>query len=335
MLALCLALALPLPVAAANDFPDGYRAHHTQREVRDDLRALAAAHPSIVRVSSIGRSYEGRKLWLVKISDNVGVDESEPEAYIQGGLHAKEHAGTEQSMALVSWLVTGYGRDARITDIVDSTEIWIVPMVNPDGAMYDISGGVFRAWRKNRQPTAGSSEIGTDINRNFAYRWGCCGNSSADPASAYFRGAKPWSTPEARRIRDFIRSRRVGGDQQIRVALDLHSHGEFVTYPFAYTPDDEPPDMLSGDRDRFLALSNGIADRNGYRVRQYGDMLGADGMFMDWAYARQGIMCLTVELGPLTGTPNGHYLTDADLPGVIDKNRDALLWFLEQAQPAG
>jgi len=322
------------PADAADDWPEGYQLNHTYTEVRAELKQLAAEHPDIVRLRSIGRSYERRKLWVVKISDHAAADEPEPEVYVQGGLHANEHTGTEQSMALIQSLVGGYGADARITSIVDSTEIWVAPMVNPDGALYDISGGVFHAWRKDRKPSSGSAEVGTDINRNFGYKWGCCGHSSADPASRYYRGPKRWSTPEARRIRDFVRSRRIGGAQQISVALDLHSHGEFVTYPFGYTPQDEPRDMIPGDRDRLVALSTGIADRNGYRVRQYGDMLGADGMFMDWAYARQGILCLTLELGPLPSVTDGHYLRDADLASVLEGNREALLWFLEQAATA-
>ena len=62
--------------------------------------------------------------------------------------------------------------DTRITDIVDSREIWIVPMLNPDGAEYDMSGGVFRHWRKNRQPIPDSTAIGIDLNRNWGYKWG-------------------------------------------------------------------------------------------------------------------------------------------------------------------
>jgi predicted deacylase len=322
------------PAAAADDWPDGYQLHHTYAEIQVELEQLAAAHPDLVNVRSMGRSYEGRKLWVAKISDHVAADEPEPEAYIQGGVHANEHTSTEQSLAVIHWLVDDYGNDPRTTAIVDSTEIWVAPMVNPDGATFDISGGAFHNWRKDRKPNTGSAEVGTDINRNFGYRWGCCGHSSADPASRYYRGPKPWSTPEARRIRDFLRGRRIDGVQQVRIALDLHGHGGFVTYPYGYTPTDEPRDMKPGDRNRFLVLAQGVADRDGYVVHQYGDMLGADGMFMDWAYARQGIMLLTVELGPPPKVEDGNYLTDEDLPGIVDANRDALLWFLEQAATA-
>ena len=64
---------------------------------------------------------------------------------------------------------------------------------------------------------------------------------------------------------------------------------------------------------------------------QYGDMLGADGMFMDWAYARQHIMLLTIELGPAASIRDGNYVRDEDLPALLQGNVDAFLWFLEQA----
>ena len=243
LLAVLTLVALAQPVSAADDWPTGYGLHHTYGEMLIELQQLARDRPDIVALRSMGRSYEGRKLWLAKISDNVAIDESEPEAYFQAGIHANEHTGTEQAMAMIQWLVDGYGTDARTSAIVDGMEVWIAPMVNPDGAMFDISDGTFQNWRKDRKPNAGTTEIGTDINRNFGYRWGCCGHSSANPAGKYYRGSMKWSTPEARRICDFIKSRRIGGVQQIALGADLHGHGGFVTYPMAYTPDDLPPDL--------------------------------------------------------------------------------------------
>lgn len=328
--AIALASVLAGPVSAAADFPTGYTAHHTYGEMRTDLLALAANHPSIVRLRSIGKSFEGRKLFIVKISDNVATDEPEPEVYVDGGIHAHEHLATEQALALIHWLVDGYGTDARTTAIVDSTEVWIAPMVNPDGAMYDISGGTFHRWRKNRQPTPGSGQVGTDANRNFAYKWGGAG-SSADPSDSFYRGPQPWSTPEARRIRDFVKSRVVGGVQQLQLALTLHSHGEFVMYPFGYTADPSPPDMRPSDAATLKSLAQGMADRNGYRALQAGQLYRSAGTFMDWAYARQHILTLTMEMYPAANVADGWYVRDEDMPAQLERNRDALLWFLEQA----
>ena len=86
-------------------------------------------------------------------------------------------------------LTDEYGTDPQITNLVDSREIWIVFDMNPDGGEYDIATGTYRSWRKNRQPNAGSSAIGTDLNRNWGYKWGCCGGSSGTPSSETYRGA--------------------------------------------------------------------------------------------------------------------------------------------------
>ena len=100
----------------------------------------------------IGASHEGRELWAVKISDNVGADEGEPEVLLTAGQHAREHLTIEMALYLIGELTSRYATDPRIRGIVDSREIWIVPNVNPDGSEYDISEDRYHAWRKNRQP---------------------------------------------------------------------------------------------------------------------------------------------------------------------------------------
>src|SRR5690349_1920245 len=205
-------LAVPRPAAAATDYPSGYRGFHTYAEMVAEVDAIAAAHPDIVRTFSIGETAQGRDLVAAKVSDNVASDEAEPEAYVDGLTHGNEPMSVEMTLRLLHWLAEGYGADARITSIVDRTEIWIVFAVNPDGQAYDYGSGTLRNWRKNRQPNAGTTAVGTDLNRNYGYRWGGSG-SSATPSSSKYRGAAAFSAPETRAVRDFIRSRVIGGRQ--------------------------------------------------------------------------------------------------------------------------
>ncbi len=129
----------PAPAAAA--FPAKDSRYHDYAEMVATIQAAQAAHPDIVQVQSIGKSYQGRDIWAVKVSDNVAVDEHEPEVLFDGLHHAREHLSVEQSLAI---LVVADGRlrhrRGRITRIVNTREIWIVPMVNPDGGEYDIAG---------------------------------------------------------------------------------------------------------------------------------------------------------------------------------------------------
>ena len=136
----------------------------------------------------------------VKISDNVATDETEPEVLFTHHQHAREHLTVEMAIYLLRLFTGGYGTDAQLTRLVNSREIWILPDVNPDGGEYDIATGSYRSWRKNRQPNAGTTAVGTDLNRNWPFRWGCCGGSSGSPSSATYRGSAPLSTPEANKI---------------------------------------------------------------------------------------------------------------------------------------
>ena len=157
----------------------------------------------------------------MKVSDNVGTDEPEPEVMLDGLHHADEHMSLEMTLAILRWLTEGYGSSTRITNIVDNREIWIVFAMNPDGATYDIKDGSHHWWRKNRQPTSGSTAIGTDLNRNYDYRWGLRrGQLVAEQLP--LPGKSAFSAPETRAFRDFVRSRVIDGRQQIRASMSFH-----------------------------------------------------------------------------------------------------------------
>ena len=144
-LALVALLLVPSTALGADEFPKGFEGYHTYAEVGAAAKAVADAHPDIARRFSLGKSYQGREIWAMKISDNVATDEPEAEVLYEGGHHADEHMGVEMALKIMRWLVDGYGTDTRITKIVDSREIWIVFLANPDGAEYDIGGGRFHS----------------------------------------------------------------------------------------------------------------------------------------------------------------------------------------------
>jgi len=230
------------------------------------MQAAADSHPSIARMYNLGSTFEGRTIWALKISDNVGTDETEPEVLTECNMHAREHITTEQCLYLIQLLTNNYGKSTtvgqRVTNIVNSREMWIIPMLNPDGSMFDISGGVFHGWRKNRQTFDYSTAIGIDLNRNWSYQWACCGGASNKPSSARYRGDAPFQAPEDQVLRDFILSRRIGGVQQITEVLNIHSYGEHVLYPYGYTKTAVPPDMTQDDHDTFVALAQNMASLN-------------------------------------------------------------------------
>ena len=315
----------PNSTRAASDFPPGYEGFHTYAELAAETAAMAAAHPSIVKRFSIGKSYQGRELWAMKISDNVGVDESEPEVLYDGGIHSDEHMGVEMTLAIMHWFVDGYGRDGRVTHIVDAREIWIVFNLNPDGSEYDITNGSFHHWRKNRQPTPGSTRIGTDLNRNFGYRWGGGGKTSTNPAAITYRGPSAFSAPEARALRDFLRSRVVGGRQQIRTHITFHEYARLVLWPYGYTRTNVPADMTADDQAALVAIGKAMAKSNGYRPQQASDLYITSGTSRDYAYGTYRIFSYTFELSAVD------YPKDTLIDSETGRNREAVLYLAERA----
>jgi carboxypeptidase T len=312
------------PARAVGEFPPGYEGFHTYAEMSAEVAAVAAAHPGIVERFSIGTSHEGRTLWAAKISDNVATDEAEPEVLYDGLHHSDEHMGLEMTLGILHWLTDGYGTDARITRIVDSREIWIVFAVNPDGAEWDIRGGRFHHWRKNRQPN-GDGTVGTDLNRNYGYHWGGGGLTSKNPRAITYRGASAFSAPETRAFRDFLASRVVDGRQQIRAAISFHEYGRLVMWPYGYTTANVPADMTAQDRAALVAIGRHMAASNGYRAEQASDLYVTSGTTRDYEYGRYRIFSYTFELSNLD------YPRDTRIAGETGRNRDAVLYLAERA----
>ena len=334
-IAILVALSLSVPAHAA-DYPAKDSRYHSYPEMVSHIKAVAARNPGIVRLFSIGKSYKGRKLWAAEISDNPGTDEGEPEILFDGLHHAREHLSAEMSIYILDMLTNQYGKGTelgkRVTRLVNKRRTWIVFMVNPDGLQYDLTGSPYRSWRKNRQPSPGSSKIGTDINRNYAYRFGCCGGSSGKPSAWNYRGPSAWSTPEARAMRDFIRSRKFGGRQRIRTHITFHSSGELVLWPYGYTRADQPPDMTYLDLRAFRAMGRTMAGKSGYTAQQSSAMYPTDGDMIDWTYARQRIFSFTFELYPRGGgTPKHHYPPDEIIARETRRNREAVLYLIDRA----
>ncbi|MBP2477282.1 murein tripeptide amidase MpaA [Crossiella equi] len=300
-------LVTATPAAArVKDFPPGYTGYHTYAELTSALRATQRDHPDIASLRSIGKTHEGRELWMVKISDNVRADEDEPEVLFNCGQHAQEHLTVEMCLRVVHRLTT----DPAARPLVDSREIWVIPSVNPDGAEYDINPGTFRNWRKNRQ-----GFFGTDLNRNWAYRWGCCGGSSDLPLWPNYRGAKPFSAPESRALGEFVDSRVVGGKQQITAHVDFHTYGELVLWPYAHTKDDTAPGLTADEQRAFQALGQRMAATNGFQAQQSSDLNVTDGDIIDWMWARHRIWSYTFELYGKGEAEGGFYPKDT----VIDR----------------
>ncbi|MEP7082414.1 MAG: M14 family zinc carboxypeptidase [Chloroflexota bacterium] len=313
---------VPIPASA---YPPEDSAYLDNAEMVAAIQSIAGAHPGIVQLFSVGTSHEGRTLWAAKVSDNVATDEDEPEVMFDAGIHAREPMSTEMAVALLRNLAEGHATIPRVTNLVNGHEIYILFNLNPDGSEFDHGTDVYHLWRKNRQPTPDPNAIGTDINRNFEYRWGT-NPLNASPFADTYRGSSAWSTPEAAAFRDFVASRVIGGEQQISVHVTLHQHGRVVLYPYGYTTAAVPADMSADDHDVLVTMAAEMARRSGYVSAQSSAWAGINvGNQMDWLYATHGVMTFTFEMG------DAFYMPDEAIPTETARNVDAAYYAIEQA----
>ncbi|GAA0690924.1 M14 family metallopeptidase [Kitasatospora atroaurantiaca] len=330
--------ALPGPQAlaqspgAVGDFPSGDSGYHNYAEATADINAVVAAHPSIMSKQVIGKSYEGRDIVAVKISDNVGTDEAEPEVLFTFHQHAREHLTVEMALYLLHEFGDKYATDSRVAGAVNSREIWIIPDLNPDGGEYDIATGSYRSWRKDRQPNSGSKYVGTDLNRNWDYKWGCCGGSSGSRSSETYRGSAPESAKETKVVSDFVRGRVVGGKQQITAAIDFHTYSELVLWPFGWTTSDTATGMTADEANTFATFGRTMAGTNGYTPEQSSDLYITDGTIDDWLWGAHRIFAYTFEMYPgESGSGGGFYPPDEVIGRETSRNREAVLRLVENA----
>jgi hypothetical protein len=187
---------------------------------------LVAAYPSVVRKFSLGKSVENRDIWCIKISDNVAMDESEPEVFYSGLQHAREAITGTSLIFFMQYLTENYASDTKVQSIINNREIFIVPCVNPDGYVQNqtsnpTGGGL---WRKNK-----SGVDGTDLNRNYSVDWGRSGGGSSDPYNDTYWGTAAFSEPETQAMKSFITSR------NFVIAIDQHCYGPYYSLPFGFS----------------------------------------------------------------------------------------------------
>lgn len=139
------------------------------------------------------------------------------------------------------------------------------------------------------------------------------------------------SAPETKVVADFVRSRVVGGKQQITAAIDFHTYSELVLWPFGYTYNDTAPGMTTDDRNAFAAVGQKMAASNGYTAEQSSDLYITDGSIDDWLWGSQKIFGYTFEMYPRSASGGGFYPPDEVIERETSRNRDAVLQLIENA----
>ena len=279
-------------------------AYHTYATLTTEMEAIAAANPSITRLFTLGLTAQGRELWMMKITDNPDVDEDEPAVAYISSMHGDEVVGKELCIGLINHLVDNYTTDSRVTSLVNGTEIWIMPSMNPDGT----------------ELTQRYNSNNVDLNRNFPDWYDDPVNTPAG-RELETRAVMLWTI-----------------DHVIDLAANFHGGALLVNYPwdnnetgtnylFSPTPDPDQPAFVSISRsyaDNNIPMYNNNTPPFDHGVTNGVEWYIAVGGMQDWAYAWHGIFETTIELS------NTKWPAASTLPTFWDDNLESMLSYLER-----
>lgn len=298
-----------IPKPNAFEVKSSFGGYYSFAEMEAAMNTLVSTYPLIAKKSSIGKTREGRDIWVIKISDNVANDDNEPEILYMGLQHAREAITGASMLFFMQYLCEQYGKDGRIKDLVDNREFFIIPCFNPDGWEFnrvDMNGNAGGMWRKNRNPVDSSmvltkigkgqnvtydttysyNTFGVDLNRNWGVDWGNCstpilGNASScgsglESAETYY-GPAAFSEAETQAVRNFTKSR------NIIAGFDQHAYGPYYSLPFG-RQSLHKDQMPQKGKDFFNTVPALMGKYNGMRAADSYDALGYEvaGGFKDW-----------------------------------------------------
>jgi len=318
-------LEVSFPLTAAMDFPSKDAAYHNYAELTQKIQELVTKYPTLIKLSSAGKSTEGRDIWALRISGNLAQADTLPAIIYMGGHHAREHLSVELPLYYAEYFLSEYTNgNPRIINLLNGRDIHIIPAVNPDGLEYDVASGSYKLWRKNRSRNSDGS-YGVDLNRNYGYQWGT-GGSSNNPNSDTYKGPQPFSEPETVAIKNYVEAH-----QNISTLLSFHTFSELILYPWGHTNS-----SIADARDQQVhqKMAEKMADWNHYTPEQSSALYIASGDTTDWSYGEHKIISFTFELDPTNsgwGGSDGFYPGAGVIPAVQLKNLEPVLYLLEYA----
>lgn len=206
----------------------GTERYYSHDEINAYIEDLAERYPSRVFIKDVGKSFEGRIVKTITITNGDG-RANKNVVLADGGFHAREWISPAAVLYVIDQLVENFEENA---DLLLDFDWVIIPVVNPDGYEHTQTSSTARIWRKTRQPYryAGLSCLGADPNRNFDFHWNEEGASSI-PCMDTFAGPHAFSEPETIIVRDLMHSLVGRGIMY----LTIHSYGNYLLYPWGWT----------------------------------------------------------------------------------------------------
>jgi len=274
--------------AHENPSADFFTTYHTLAELLTFAKDLSTTYPDLVTfIPSIGKSIEKRDIFALRIFGGGQSTDATLKFWFHGGQHAREWISTMTVYYIINKLLSQYAIDTKIRNLLNSVEIVVVPMMNPDGFEYARTNT--RLWRKNRRlipPYAG-----VDLNRNWDIYWGQGQGSSPNPSSDVYRGTAPFSEPESSALSTFL-----GSLNNVIGAIDWHSYSQLILRPYGWTLNDSPYEKplfaLSQQWAAAIKSVNGLI----YDPIKSAQLYYTDGTASDWFFKIGIYGAFTVEL---------------------------------------
>lgn len=279
---------------------------YTYDQLLSILDSMTLLYPNLISAKQpvdTTKTIEGRDIFYLKISDNPGTDEAEPEVLYTALHHAREPESLSQLIYYMWYLLENYNTDPEIQALVNNTEMYFIPCINPDGYIFneltDPAGGGL--WRKNRRDNL-DGQFGVDLNRNYDMNWGYDDfGSSPSTIEDTYRGSSPFSEPETQAIRNFTNGR------NFRLALNYHTYGNHMVTPWGHIPFLQTTDSLYFD-----FYGHAITKYNQYHVGTPYETVGyvTNGASDDWMYGDQSVRQKIFSMTPEVGDPGDGFWPD-------------------------
>lgn len=279
-----------------------YGGFYSMPQLLDQLDVMNFLYPNLISVRkpvSDFKTYGNNNVFWIRISDNPEQDENEPEVLYTGLHHARELVSVSQMIYYMWYLLENYDKDPMVKQIIDRTELYFVPVVNPDGMNYNIQGydpkeDVFtRNHRKNMRDNNNNGVFdadfdGVDLNRNYGFEWGYDeeGSSSFEGSDTY-RGPVPFSEPEIQAIKWLC------DHHDFKIALNYHSYGNQLVHPWGYNSAVTEDSLVFSNYAELMTKLNRFIYGTGMQTVGY--MTNGDSD--DWMYGAKDIYSFTPEVG--------------------------------------
>jgi len=283
---------------------------YTYQEFLDEIDAMHTLYPNLISAKapiSTFTTAQGRPIYYLKISDNPAVDEAEPEVLYTSIHHAREPNSLSEVIFYMWYLLENYATSDEIQFLVNESEQYFVPMINPDGYNHNVQtnpngGGM---WRKNRRLNSGGS-YGVDLNRNYSYQWGTTGTSPNQSNDTY-PGTGPFSEPETQAIKWLCEQR------DFKFAFNAHTFAAEILHPIGSTSAE-----FAVDHNYFQAFTGYMVQYNGYANRKSSDLYPASGDSDDYMYkvdtlVKPKIFAMTPEV---SNTAGGFWPAASEITGI-------------------